>query len=80
MSYEPNINDFVIWKFNVRGWVYFKCSNYITIEMNVKPKDDDNYQASSIHANDRLLVLCYTNQWKELEYIKSRESVYEEKK
>lgn len=76
--YEPQVNDYVKWRFNVQGWVYFKCKEYITIEMNVKPKDDDNYRASRIHANDRLLVLCYVNQWKELTYIRSRESVHEQ--
>ena len=77
MSYEPQINDYVIWDEYVRGWIYFKGVEYVTIEMNVKPKSTENYQASSIHANDRLLVLCYVNQWKELTYIRSRQSIYE---
>ena len=76
--YEPEVNDYVIMDDYVQGWVYFKSKEYITIEMNVKPKNRENYQASSIHANDRLLVLCYANQWKELTYIRSRESIYEE--
>ena len=80
MMYDPQVNDYVKWKNNIQGWVYFKGEEYITIEMNVKPKDDANYQASSIHANDRLLVLCYKSQWKELVYVKSRNSVYEEEK
>jgi len=78
MSYEPQINDYVIWDEYVRGWIYFKGVEYVTIEMNVKPKSTENYQAAPIHANDRLLVLCYRNQWKELKYVKSRESIYEE--
>lgn len=76
--YEPQVNDYVILDQYVQGWVYFKGKEYITIEMNVKPKNPENYQASSIHANDRLLVLCYINQWKNLKYIKSRQSIYEE--
>ena len=80
MSYIPKVNDYIIWKNNIRGWIYFKTKEYLTIEMNVKPKNDENYQASSIHANDRLLVLCYHNQWKELTYIRSRESIYEKEK
>lgn len=75
--YEPEVNDYVIMDEHVQGWVYFKSKEYITIEMNVKPKNLENYQASSIHANDRLLVLCYHQQWKDLKYIKSRQSIYE---
>ena len=76
--YEPKINDYVYLDDRVEGWVYFKGQDYITIEMNVKPKTDENYDACSLHRNDRLLVLCYHNQWKDLTYIKSRESVYED--
>ena len=80
MIYEPQINDYVKWTKGVEGWVYFKCDEYITIEHSVRPKDELNYRACSIHANERLLVICYNNQWKQLEYVKSRESVYEETK
>ena len=78
MNYEPKINDFVRWKNGLDGWVYFKCKQYITIEVSVRPKDEENYQCCSLHRNERLLVVCYHNQWKELEYIKERESIYEE--
>jgi len=78
MNYEPQINDYVKWTKGVKGWVYFKCEEYITIESWVRPKDKDNYHACSIHANDRLLVICYKEQWSQLEYVKSRESIYEE--
>lgn len=80
MSYIPQVNHYVQWKHNVEGWVYFKDSEYVTIEVGVKPKDEENYEACNLHRNDRLLVLCYKNQWNELTYIKSRESVYEEEK
>lgn len=76
--YEPQINDYVRWTKGVEGWVYFKDNEYITIEIGVKPKNKENYEACSIHRNDRLMVLCYHSQWKELEYVKSRESIYEE--
>jgi hypothetical protein len=75
--YVPKVNDYVTWSKGVEGWVYFSHKEYITIEVDVRPKDLINYQACSIHRNDRLLVLCYSNQWEELNYIKSRESVYE---
>ena len=76
--YEPQVNDYVKWTKGVEGWVYFKDNEYITIEIGVKPKNRENYEACSIHRNDRLMVLCYHSQWKELEYVKSRESIYEE--
>lgn len=82
MNYDPQINDYVVWNDGrgVEGWVYFKCKDYITIEHSVRPKDPENYYACSLHRNERLLVLCYKKQWEELEYIKSRQSVYEEEK
>jgi len=76
--YEPQVNDYIKWSKGIEGWVYFKGDEYITIEVNVRPKNCENYEACSLHRNDRLLVLCYVSQWKELEYVKSRESVYEE--
>jgi hypothetical protein len=80
MTSEPQVNDYVVWNNGkeVEGWVYFKCEDYITIEHGVRPKDDINYRACSIHANERLLVICYKEQWNQLEYIKSRQSIYEE--
>ena len=78
--YVPKVNDYVEWTKGVEGWIYFVDKEYITIEASVTPKDSINYRAAPIHANNRLLVLCYSNQWKELKYIKSRTSVYEEEK
>lgn len=78
MSYEPQVNHYVKWTKGVDGWIYFKCEEYVTIEYNVRPKDEVNLDCCPIHKNDRLLVICYKEQWYQLEYIKSRESVYEE--
>ena len=78
MSYQPQLNDFVRWKNDIEGWVYFKGNDYLTLEVSVRPKDKQNYQHCSLHRNERLLVICYHYQWEELEYIKSRKSVYEE--
>ena len=80
MSYSPKVNDYVVWNNGkgVEGWIYFADSEYITIEELVRPKDRTNYQACSIHRNDRLLVVCYKEQWCELKYVKTRESVYQE--
>ncbi len=78
MTYTPKVNDYVIWEKQIEGWVYFKCNQYITIETSVRPKDNVNYIASPIHANERLLVICYKEQWENLTYVKSRSSIYEE--
>jgi len=78
MSYDPQINDYVTWAKGIEGWVYFKDKDYLTIEVFVRPKDCENYEACCLHRNERLLVVCYRNQWKELTYVKSRKSIYEE--
>jgi hypothetical protein len=77
MSYDPKVNDYVKWSKGVEGWVYFKSKEYITIEYSVRPKDEVNYGCCSIHANERLLVLCYNEDWNKLEYVRSRQSIYE---
>jgi len=79
MTYEPQVNDYVKWTKGVSGWIYFKCEEYITIEYNVRPKDEVNLDCCPIHKNDRLLVVCYPYQYKELEYVKSRDSIYDNK-
>jgi len=78
--YEPQVNDYVEWnnRHKLEGWIYFKDKEYLTIEISVRPKDCDNYQACCLHRNERVLVLCYRNQWKELKYVKSRNFRYEE--
>lgn len=74
MSYIPRVNDYVKWTKGVEGWVYFKCKKYITIEVSVSPKEG----GCPLHQKYHILVLCFPEQWKELIYVKSRESVYEE--
>jgi hypothetical protein len=39
MKYIPRLNDYVSWR-NVEGWVYFVDAEYLTIEISVKPKTD----------------------------------------
>jgi len=72
MSYIPQVNDYVIWKNGIEGWVYFKAKQYVTIEILTRLKDPEDYAHSSIHRNERLLILCYQNQWNELTYSHSR--------
>lgn len=77
--YRPKLNDYVIWNGHtiLEGWVYFVDKEYITIETQVIPKDEENYRDCSIHRNHRTLVVCYPHQWNELTYVKSRKSVHE---
>ena len=78
MFYQPCVNDYVKWTKGIEGWVYFMHKEYITIETDVWKKTKENYDGCPIHRNNRVLVLCYNDQWNELTYIKSRKSVYEE--
>ncbi len=78
MRYEPKVNDYVSWK-NVEGWVYFKDSTYLTIETFVRPKHPDDLPHGTNHRNDRVLVCCYSTDWKDIQYIKTRNDIYEEK-
>ena len=73
--YIPKVNDYVKWK-HMEGWVYFKDEQYISIEIGVKEKRCD--KGIPHHKKDHLLVICYHNQWHELEYITSRESVHDD--
>ena len=74
--YNPKVDDYVIWNNkNLEGWIYFVCSSYVTIETLVRPKDEENYNHSPIHRNERLLAICYSSNWSELNYVKSREKV-----
>lgn len=77
--YRPKINDYVVWNgyIKVEGWVYFVDSEYITIETQVIPKNEQNLKDCSIHRNNRVCVVCYPHQWSELTYVKSRQSVHE---
>ena len=77
-KYTPRLNDYVSWTKGVEGWVYFVDKEYITIETNVFPKDEQNVRACSLHKNNRVLVLCYVEQWSELEYVGYRLNKYSE--
>ena len=73
MTYTPKLNDYVKWTnshTNIEGWVYFVDSAYCTIEIGVKDKPDNLVY---FHKKTHCCVLCYPENWKELEYIKSRD-------
>jgi len=81
MSYEPKLNDYVKWNKNngVEGWIYFMDSAYLTIEIGVRCKDDENVNDCPIHKKTHTLIVCYSESWNQLTYVKSRECVYSEK-
>lgn len=82
MRYTPEVNDYVRWnkgKFSVEGWVYFKDSAYLTIETQIKPKHPEDLPNGTHHQNERTLVVCYPESWKDLTYVRSRQDKYEEK-
>ena len=69
------------------GWVYFKVepvepkkgfttpTRYITIETSVRDKPKEQLDGSSfLHNKVHTLLLCYESQWKDLKFIKKRES------
>ena len=73
MTYTPKLNDYVKWTnshTNIEGWVYFVDSAYCTIEIGVRDKHDDLVY---FHKKTHCCVVCYPENWKELEYIKSRD-------
>ena len=67
-NYQPQVDDYVKWK-DLEGWVYFKCEQYITIEIGVKDKVDDLVPQ---HKKRHCCVLCFTENHDELEYITNR--------
>ena len=78
-EYEPQVDDYVIWdrgrEDHNRGWVYFKCEAYITIETSIKPKPPCAVSQSR-HKYIHTLLLCPSQSWHELKYVKSREKQY----
>ena len=80
-NYIPQVNDYVKWekdKFSVEGWVYYKDAEYITIEIGVRCKNDEDIVHCPIHKKTHCCVLCHPEYWKELKYVRSRQSMYEE--
>ena len=78
--FDFQINDYVKWHskgVTHEGWVYFMDEEYITIEIGVKPRPYCDRVRSILHCNEHLLLICYNQFWHELEYIKTRKSIYE---
>ena len=72
-TYKPKVHDYVKWK-HMQGWVYWidEQKRYLTIEIMVREKTEQSYKDCSIHRNERCLVCCYPENWRELEYVRSR--------
>jgi len=68
MSYTPQVDDYVKWR-NIEGWVYFLDKEYLTIEVGVKPKEDN---LVPMHKKHHILIVCHHWDWHELEYVKNR--------
>ena len=71
-EYKPRIDDYVKWR-NIEGWVYYVDFDQITIEISVRNKHPDDLQNSSFHKKYHCLVVCYSHDWNELEYIHTRQ-------
>tara|TARA_X000001382_G_scaffold126422_1_gene113022 strand:+ start:636 stop:881 length:246 start_codon:yes stop_codon:yes gene_type:complete len=68
--YKPKVNHYVKWK-TVEGWIYFSDPEYITIEIDVKPKPNCPISTHK-HLKTHILVLCHHWNWHELEYLGER--------
>jgi hypothetical protein len=72
--YSPTVNDYVKWK-DHEGWVYFKCSSYITIELGTTPKSDVQLVDGTHHRKNHILLVCHSQYWNELECVGKRDSM-----
>ena len=68
MMYEPRLNDYVSWR-NVEGWVYYVDDDHLTIEIGVRPKEDD---LVPMHRKHHCLIVVQRFQYDELVYVNSR--------
>ena len=77
--YEPEVNDYVIWETDDvthKGWVYFKCDEYITIEIGTKPRPQCDL-STFLHKQIHICLLCYKHAYKELQYVSTRPSIHD---
>ena len=68
MKYIPQIDDYVSWR-NVEGWIYYVDETHLTIEISVKPKEDD---LVPMHKKHHCLVVVQHFNYDELVYVNSR--------
>ena len=79
MSYIPEVNDYVQWKQH-EGWVYFKCDEYITIEIGTNDKNCQQLINGTHHKKDHILLVCHYWCWNEVKYVKTRNLNHEHRK
>jgi hypothetical protein len=82
-DYDPQVNDYVRWEkasVTFEGWVYYRdeMDDYITIELGTKPKPYCTITRTHKHCKYHTLLLCYQHDWSKLQYIKKRNSIYDE--
>tara|TARA_R110001606_G_C15329751_1_gene645437 strand:+ start:266 stop:523 length:258 start_codon:yes stop_codon:yes gene_type:complete len=82
-DYDPQVNDYVRWEkasVTLEGWVYYRdeMDDYITIELGTKPKPYCTITRTHKHCKYHTLLLCYQHDWSKLQYIKKRNSIYDE--
>ena len=70
-TYIPQVDHYVRHK-HLEGWIYFIDKEYLTLEIMVRKKSEESYNDATFHKNERCLVLVYTEDWKDLEYVKKR--------
>ena len=75
MSYDPCVDDYIKWRGH-EGWVYFKCDEYITIEIGVKRKECN--LSNHIHKMNHILLVCQKYYWDEIVYLRSRTSIHDQ--
>ena len=68
MKYVPKLDDYVSWR-NVEGWVYYIDDDHLTVEISVRPKEDDLVPR---HKKHHCLVVIQKYQYDELVYVNSR--------
>ena len=78
-KYNPQVNDLVRWGEH-EGWIYYRDEEgeYISIEIHVKHKNCDQLLNGTSHRKDHILIVCYPQDWGDLEYIRSRNSIYDD--
>ena len=69
--YVPEVDHYVRHK-HLEGWIYFIDREYLTLEILVRKKSEESYNDAMFHRNERCLVLVYTEDWKDLKYVKKR--------
>ena len=84
MSYEPEVNDYVVWDRGEygkdEGWVYFKGDPEVErrgFNTCPRPKPYCEHAKNDRHKMIHTLLLCYEQDWPQLKFVKRRKSKVE---